>query len=116
MASNEFSEDDIEPDEAAFEDESVDEIEEELRLFYVALTRAKNWLYVCCPLRYYYYPHGKSDSHGYALRTRFLPERLLPYFECATTGPGSSGEASDGRPGTTDLTSEAIRRRTKGYW
>ncbi len=30
MASNEFSEDDIEPDEAAFEEESVDEIDEEL--------------------------------------------------------------------------------------
>ena len=30
-----------------------EEIEEERRLFYVALTRAKNWLYVCCPLRYY---------------------------------------------------------------
>ena len=27
-----------------------EEIEEERRLFYVALTRAKNWLYVCYPL------------------------------------------------------------------
>ena len=32
----------------------AEEIEEERRLFYVALTRAKNWLYVCCPLRYYH--------------------------------------------------------------
>lgn len=26
------------------------EVEEERRLFYGALTRAKNWLYVCCPV------------------------------------------------------------------
>jgi len=31
---------------------SADQIEEERRLFYVALTRAKNHLYVCIPLRY----------------------------------------------------------------
>ena len=31
----------------------LEEIEEERRLFYVALTRAKDWLYVCHPLRYY---------------------------------------------------------------
>ena len=31
----------------------LEEIEEERRLFYVALTRAKDWLYVCYPLRYY---------------------------------------------------------------
>ena len=35
------------------------EIEEERRLFYVALTRAKNWLYVCYPFRYYW--PGRSD-------------------------------------------------------
>ncbi|MGD0383623.1 MAG: ATP-dependent helicase [Thermoguttaceae bacterium] len=32
----------------------AEEIEEERRLFYVALTRAKNWLYVCYPLRFYH--------------------------------------------------------------
>ena len=46
-------------------------IEEERRLFYVALTRAKNWLLCPCPLRYYhsYRPgaqrqlrHGPADA------------------------------------------------------
>jgi DNA helicase-2/ATP-dependent DNA helicase PcrA len=32
----------------------TESIEEELRLFYVALTRAKSWLYVLCPMRYYH--------------------------------------------------------------
>ena len=50
-----------------------EEIEEERRLFYVALTRAKNWLYVCYPLRYYW--PGRSDRHTFSQRTRFLPEK-----------------------------------------
>ena len=56
-------------------------VEEELRLFYVALTRAKRWLYVCCPLRYYHSRGGFGDSHGYAQLTRFLAKpgrRLFP--------------------------------------
>ena len=58
------------------------EIEEERRLFYVALTRAKNFLYVCCPLRYYYTPPpGMGDRHGYAQRTRFLPDSVAACFE-----------------------------------
>ena len=67
-----------------------EEIEEERRLFYVALTRAKNWLYVCYPLRYYY--PGRSDRHSFAQRTRFLPERLLKCFEqCVTDHAGRGG-------------------------
>ena len=55
-------------------------IEEERRLFYVACTRAKNQLYVAQPLRYYTQPHGRSDRHGYAQRTRFLGEQVMPHF------------------------------------
>ena len=59
-------------------------VEEERRLFYVALTRAKNWLYVLCPLRYYHsYRPGVSDRYGMAQRTRFLPEPVLKYFRPA---------------------------------
>ena len=57
------------------------EIEEELRLFYVALTRAKNHLYVCYPLRYYHSRFG--DQHSYAQRTRFLPNEVLACFASA---------------------------------
>jgi len=95
---------------------SPEEIEEELRLFYVALTRAKNWLYVCCPLRYYYYQRGGSDSHGYALRTRFLPDEILQYFDCVTT-ESAGGDENEGDAGpAAGLTSESIRRRTKRLW
>jgi DNA helicase-2/ATP-dependent DNA helicase PcrA len=47
-------------------------VEEERRLFYVALTRAKDRLYVVFPLRYYYKRFEFGDGHAYAQLTRFL--------------------------------------------
>ena len=70
-----------------------EEIEEERRLFYVALTRAKNWLYVCYPLRYYW--PGRSDHHSFAQRTRFLPNKLLVAFEQCVTDPFGDDDVSD---------------------
>ena len=48
--------------------ESDAEIEEERRLFYVALTRAKSHLHVLHPHRYYFHNHRKSDQHLYSQR------------------------------------------------
>jgi DNA helicase-2/ATP-dependent DNA helicase PcrA len=65
------------------------EIEEERRLFYVALTRARDRLHVVQPLRFYV--HGQrrfGDRHVYAPRTRFLPDELLPLFERVCHGGG----------------------------
>jgi DNA helicase-2/ATP-dependent DNA helicase PcrA len=53
---------------------SQEEIEEERRLFYVALTRAKEHLHLYAPLRYHHGgPFGRGDAHSYGQRTRFLP-------------------------------------------
>jgi DNA helicase-2/ATP-dependent DNA helicase PcrA len=60
---------------------SEDEIEEERRLFYVALTRAKDFLEVCVPLKYYVKGRGMSDRHSYAQVTRFLPDSVLVHFD-----------------------------------
>jgi DNA helicase-2/ATP-dependent DNA helicase PcrA len=49
-------------------------IDEERRLFYVALTRARSHLHIYAPLRYHHGDAaGWSDAHSYAQRTRFLP-------------------------------------------
>jgi DNA helicase-2/ATP-dependent DNA helicase PcrA len=49
-------------------------IDEERRLFYVALTRARGDLYLYSPLRYHHRgAHRWGDRHSYAQRTRFLP-------------------------------------------
>lgn len=65
-----------------------EQIEEERRLFYVALSRAKNSLYVCCPHRYYHFPRGdRADRHGYALLTRFISDRVKPNFDAGVAFP-----------------------------
>ncbi len=49
-------------------------VEEERRLFYVALTRAREHLHIYAPLRLHHGgPFGRGDAHSYAQRSRFLP-------------------------------------------
>jgi DNA helicase II / ATP-dependent DNA helicase PcrA len=64
----------------------AESIEEERRLFYVALTRARDMLYVYFPLRFYIRPHGRDDAHHYAQVTRFLPEAVQGLFDCSSVG------------------------------
>ena len=53
---------------------SRQEIEEERRLFYVALTRAKEHLHIYAPLRFHPGdPARRRDRHSYGQRSRFLP-------------------------------------------
>jgi len=60
------------------------EIEEERRLLYVAMTRARDALTIVVPQRFYVHGQAKrGDRHVYAARTRFIPERLLGHFELA---------------------------------
>jgi DNA helicase-2/ATP-dependent DNA helicase PcrA len=57
------------------------EIEEERRLLYVAMTRARDELHLMLPQRFF--THGQSaygDRHVYAARTRFIPDELLGLF------------------------------------
>jgi DNA helicase-2/ATP-dependent DNA helicase PcrA len=98
----------------------LEEIEEERRLFYVALTRAKDWLYVCYPLRYYSYPRSFSDVHGYAQLTRFASDNVRRFFELQTAadvvgprlGAGDYGQGADGESGER-VSLEDIRKRLK---
>jgi DNA helicase II / ATP-dependent DNA helicase PcrA len=61
------------------------EIEEEMRLLYVAMTRAKDHLDLFVPQRFYITGQASTgDRHVYASRTRFIPNRLLDRFENIT--------------------------------
>ena len=71
------------------------ELEEERRLLYVAMTRAKDDLHLMAPQRFF--THGQSaqgDRHVYASRTRFIPDRLLHLFEKATWPLATAGTSA----------------------
>jgi len=51
-------------------------LEEERRVFYVALTRARHALHLYMPERYHHHPNGRDDRHGWAQPSRFLSDRV----------------------------------------
>ena len=59
---------------------SQEGLEEERRLLYVALTRARDHLYVTYPLRFYVRRHALDDVHMWAQPSRFLGP-ALEHFE-----------------------------------
>ena len=72
---------------------SGEEIEEERRLLYVALTRAKSYLQVIVPQRFYVtQQRGVGDRHLYAGRTRFIDESTVNHFE-VMAWPDVQGQA-----------------------
>jgi DNA helicase-2/ATP-dependent DNA helicase PcrA len=89
------------------------EIEEERRLLYVAMTRAKDDLHLIVPQRFFTYGQGaQGDRHVYASRTRFIPEGLLGLFDRTSWPPVAVGAparvASDVRVN--------IGARMRGMW
>ena len=94
---------------------SSEEIEEERRLLYVAMTRAKDELHLMVPQRFYVHqqtPYG--DRHVYASRSRFIPERLTPFFEsCAWPVAEADGPDEIASVGPTPLTDIAARVRLR---
>ncbi len=74
---------------------STPELEEERRLLYVGMTRARDYLTLITPQRFF--THGQNahgDRHVYASRTRFIPVTLLQFFETASW-PNVSAAASE---------------------
>jgi DNA helicase-2/ATP-dependent DNA helicase PcrA len=79
---------------------SSEEIEEERRLLYVAMTRAKDELALVVPQRFYVHGQPRNgDRSVYASRTRFIPPPLLKHFDRQTwpeAEPAPRRAASDG--------------------
>ncbi|WP_312804401.1 ATP-dependent helicase [Agrobacterium cavarae] len=74
---------------------TTQELEEERRLLYVGMTRAKDSLALITPQRFFTHgQHSQGDRHVYASRSRFIPATLLQYFE-PTTWPKVSAAASE---------------------
>ena len=60
---------------------------EEHRLFYVAVTRARDHLYLYAPQRLHYHRRGRDDRHGFGQLTRFLDAGALAACDSVTAAP-----------------------------
>jgi DNA helicase-2/ATP-dependent DNA helicase PcrA len=89
-------------------------IEEERRLLYVAMTRAKNELDLISPLKYFVtqQPH-RGDAHVYGARSRFLTPRVMAAFDAFVWPPAQQApEHTAGQsPPKVD-----VAARLKGMW
>jgi DNA helicase-2/ATP-dependent DNA helicase PcrA len=76
-----------------------DDLEEERRLLYVAMTRAKDSLHLVTPQRFYVSGQSaRGDRHVYASRTRFIPDHILERFEQVSWPPPSGAQSRAPQP------------------
>ena len=91
------------------------EIEEERRILYVAMTRAKDQLHLLVPERFYVLRQSaRGDRHVRAARTRFIPADMLGLLERKVHVTGAMGPVTTTAPGDgprIDLTAAL-----KGMW
>jgi DNA helicase-2/ATP-dependent DNA helicase PcrA len=92
---------------------STPEIEEERRLLYVAMTRAKDQLHLMVPQRFF--THGQrslGDRHIYAQRTRFIPNGITRRFQsCYWPRPKNGGEMAQAARKPVD-----VKAKMRGMW
>jgi DNA helicase-2/ATP-dependent DNA helicase PcrA len=90
-------------------------IDEERRLLYVAMTRARNELHLCVPLKFALTQQPKSgDGHVYGARSRFITDKVLKAFEPAVHQSAQLGQGAildDGQVSTLDASA-----RLKEMW
>jgi DNA helicase-2/ATP-dependent DNA helicase PcrA len=90
-----------------------DQIEEERRLLYVAMTRARNDLHLIAPLRYYVTAQPRmGDRHVYGAKSRFLTHAVMATLE-TVVWPESQGETASAAPSTSRLD---VAGRLRGMW
>src|SRR5262249_16916663 len=93
---------------------STEELEEERRLLYVAMTRARDRLYVVYPLRYYHKKHALGDAHSFAQLSRFLPPELFHLFERSGCDRSEPSLAASEAPSASVI--ESVQERLHRLW
>ena len=91
-----------------------DDIEEERRLLYVAMTRAKEHLHLVVPNRFFIKQQAQmGDRHVYAARTRFISSAMLKHYEeCVWT----NAETAQTRKPMPDSVRMLVRERARNVW
>ncbi|MGH8208635.1 MAG: ATP-dependent helicase [Steroidobacteraceae bacterium] len=91
-------------------------IEEERRLFYVALTRAQNDLVLTVPLKFHLTNQSRhGDAHVYGGRSRFMTEKVLKHLD-PTTFHGTSSAGSDNLRQDAETSTLDVSARLKEMW
>src|SRR5579863_2897104 len=91
------------------------EIEEERRLLYVAMTRAKDHLHLIHPQRFFAHQQRRlGDRHVYAPRSRFITAAMLHRFERVAWAPGTSAVAHG--PGLAEQRRVDLAGRLRERW
>jgi len=93
---------------------NADDIEEERRLLYVAMTRAKEHLHLVVPNRFFIKQQAQmGDRHVYAARTRFVSPAMLKHFEeCVWV----NAETAHSRKPMPDSVRMLVRERARNTW
>ena len=87
-------------------------VEEERRLLYVAMTRAKTDLHLMAPLKYYVTQQSRmGDRHVYGAKSRFLTRAVMQCLEGVTYGEALEPAASPEGKAAVD-----VAARLRGLW
>jgi ATP-dependent DNA helicase UvrD/PcrA len=87
-------------------------IDEERRLLYVAMTRAKSDLHLLAPLKYYVAQQSRmGDKHVYGAKSRFLTDAVMACLEPLAWGDAYGAEAVLAGKPTVD-----VAARLRGMW
>lgn len=93
---------------------SAAEIEEERRLLYVAMTRAKEHLHLVVPNRFFIKQQAQmGDRHVYAARTRFVTPAMLRHFEECVWMDAQTPQSKKPMPETVRM---LVRDRARNSW
>jgi DNA helicase-2/ATP-dependent DNA helicase PcrA len=93
---------------------SAEEIEEERRLLYVAMTRAKEHLHLVVPNRFFIKQQSQmGDRHVYAARTRFVTPAMLKHFEECVWITADTAKSKKPMPETVRM---LVRDRARNAW
>jgi len=89
-------------------------IEEERRLLYVAMTRARTDLHLIVPLKYYVVQQSRSgDRHVYGARSRFMTDAVMACLEQVTWPESPEGEVQNSYR---DAPRVDVASRLRGMW
>jgi DNA helicase-2/ATP-dependent DNA helicase PcrA len=90
-------------------------VDEERRLLYVAMTRARNELTMCAPLKFMLTQQPRNgDAHVYGARSRFVTEKLL---KCCEQGSYHGSKLQEGALVDTARTDSIdVGSRLKDMW